>query len=108
MRRIDRMTAEEAVNFVLEIYNSLCENCRAKTSCNSDKYCVEVAVSYLQENIALKKRSQTYDSMGKAFEDYNAMCNGMGNRCCDCKYDTSDHTTAGCFASWLDEEIEEE
>lgn len=110
MRRIDKMTVEEVVDFIVATHLN-CDKCKALNFCKinrHDELCAAMLARYLKEELPKQKRYKTYDSMVKAFEDYNKMCNGMGDRCCGCKYDTSDHTTAGCFMSWLDEEIEYE
>lgn len=110
MRRIDKMTAEEEVDFIVANYLN-CDECKALNFCKTnrrDSPCFAVLEQYLKEELPKQKRYKRYDSIEKAYEDYNAMCNGTGNRCCDCKYDTSYNKTAGCFTSWLDEEIEVE
>lgn len=108
MKRFENMSKKYIIKLFVAIDDSACSECHVKSICASTNSCNEYALEYLQQDIDMKPRISTIDSiegLEKAFEEYSSFCDEM--YCTNCKYKhDGEYNTSACFKRFLAEEIE--
>lgn len=119
MKRYERMTKEEIIDFVC-LGNWTCDRCGVKKEyCDRSESgkCNEIVRNWLNDEVTIKKVPRfilikTQEDLERAFQEFDYHCRKI--KCTDCKYSNYSNGMAtttnwhSCYQRYLAEEVEVE
>jgi len=108
MKRYEKMSKEEIIDAFSYSFGD-CDKCQYHKICNGKGYCSESAKEWLKEEIEIKPRIatiNTVEDVNKALKGFYKICNSKS--CDKCSYSGSSMygSIITCFTKYLCEEVE--